>query len=180
GPRSGRTPCRATDQWSRAVQDTSVRRHLRASRSGGRSRPPTQMIGPRRGPVIANIELLLYLNYGSSATIIARVHPFPAEIPAAEARRADVVEVRVARKVAPLFGLASDIEPFRRSWVRDFTALTLAEIGRGAPSPDRSERSQLDNATAGPDATAGLEAQPSDGWRWSGRAVWSPRGGHLP
>src|SRR5690606_15387843 len=96
------------------------------------------------------------------------------------ARRADVVEVRVARKVAPLFGLASDIEPFRRSWVCDFTALTLAEIGRGAPSPDRSERSQLDNATAGPDATAGLEAQPSDGWRWSGRAVWSPRGGHLP
>src|SRR5690606_41816722 len=69
---------------------------------------------------------------------------------------------------------------FRRSWVCDFTALTLAEIGRGAPSPDRSERSQLDNATAGPDATAGLEAQPSDGWRWSGRAVWSPRGGHLP
>lgn len=132
------------------------------------------MIGPRRGPVIANIELLLYLNYGSSATIIARVHPFPAEIPAAEARRADVVEVRVARKVAPLFGLASDIEPFHRSWVCDFTALTLAEIGRGAPSPDRSERSQLDSATARPDA------QPSDGWRWSGRAVWSPRNGHVP
>ena len=102
------------------------------------------------------------------------MHPFPAEIPAAEARRADVVEVRVARKVATLFGLGSDIEPFRRSWVCDFTALTLAEIGRGAPSPDRSERSQLDSAAAGPGA------QPSDGWRWSGRTVWSPRDGHVP
>ncbi|WP_279632718.1 hypothetical protein [Micromonospora antibiotica] len=43
------------------------------------------------------------------------MYAFPAVIPAAEARRADLVEVRVARKVALLFGLGTDVPPFHRS-----------------------------------------------------------------
>lgn len=98
------------------------------------------------------------------------MHVFPAVIPAAETPRADVVEVRVARKVAPLFGLDGDIPPFHRSWVCDYTALSLAEIGRGAPSPERAERSRLE---ADPPHHPTEGEQP--GWAWSGRSVWSPQ-----
>lgn len=103
------------------------------------------------------------------------VHALPAVIPAAETRRADVVEVRVARKVAPLFGLGDDIPPFHRSWVCDYTALSLTEIGRGAPNPDRAERSRLD---ADPPRQHADGAQ--SGWAWSGRSVWAPQQGTLP
>lgn len=103
------------------------------------------------------------------------MHVFPAEIPAAEARRADVVEVRVARKVAPLFGVDGDIPPFHRSWVCDYTTLSLAEVGRGAPGPDRAERSGLDAAS--PSAPAG-DGHPE--WSWAGRAVWAWPQGSLP
>ncbi|MET7426944.1 hypothetical protein [Dactylosporangium sp. NPDC005555] len=104
------------------------------------------------------------------------MHVFPAEIPAAEARRVDVVEVKVARKVAPLFGLGAELDPFRRSWVCDYTALSLAEIGRGAPFPERAVRARWD---ANPPGEAMADA---GGWAWSGRAVWSPPGtpGTLP
>ncbi|KXK58953.1 hypothetical protein AWW66_26915 [Micromonospora rosaria] len=102
------------------------------------------------------------------------MHVFPAEIPAAEARRADVVEVRVARKVAALFGLGSELPPFRRSWVCDFTELSLAEVGRGAPSPDRADRSRLESTPAR--STGGDPPE----WAWSGRAVWAPQQGTLP
>ncbi|WP_230393845.1 hypothetical protein [Plantactinospora alkalitolerans] len=103
------------------------------------------------------------------------MHVFPARIPAAEARRADVVDVRVARKVAPLFGLGGDVPPYHRSWVCDYTALSLAEIGRGAPSPDRAERSRLE---ADPPRHSVDGEQP--GWAWSGRSVWSAQHGSLP
>lgn len=102
------------------------------------------------------------------------MHVFPAGIPAAEVRRSEVVEVRVARKVAPLFGLGDDLPPFHRSWVCDYTALSLAEIGRGAPSPDRAERSRLEAAP--PRRTGDDES----GWAWSGRSVWSPQQSTLP
>ncbi|MEV6801914.1 hypothetical protein AB0M91_26730 [Micromonospora rifamycinica] len=107
------------------------------------------------------------------------MHVFPAEIPAAEARRADVVEVRVARKVAPLFGLDGDIPPFRRSWVCDYTELSLTEIGRGAPSPDRAERSRLD--VTRPDRAPGTSSTDGDEpeWMWAGRAVWFRRQSSL-
>lgn len=101
------------------------------------------------------------------------MHAFPAEIPPAEARRADVVDVRVARKVAPLFGVGEPIPPFHRTWVCDFTSLSLAELGRGAPNPDRAERSRLE---AAPTPTDGVRPE----WVWSGRAVWAPQQGTLP
>lgn len=110
------------------------------------------------------------------------MHALPAEIPDAEVRRADLVEVRLARKVAPLFGLGDDIPPFRHSWVCDFTTLTLAEIGRGAPSPDRAGRSRLE--TALPDSLEAVSPGDAEGgvgpeWAWSGRAVWFRQHGAL-
>lgn len=102
------------------------------------------------------------------------MHVFPARVPAAEVRRADVVETRVARKVAPLFGLGDDLPPFHRSWVCDYTALSLAEIGRGAPHPDRTERSRLDADPPRPPDGAAAD------WAWAGRAVWSPPQGTPP
>ncbi|MFY1637869.1 hypothetical protein ACN27F_32115 [Solwaraspora sp. WMMB335] len=106
------------------------------------------------------------------------MHVFPAEIPAAEARRADVVEVRVARKIASLFGVDGDIPPFHRSWVCDYTALSLAEIGRGAPAPDRAERSSLDAAV--PAAPAAPATDGDRDWSWAGRAVWARSQASLP
>ncbi|MDG4771537.1 hypothetical protein [Solwaraspora sp. WMMD792] len=103
------------------------------------------------------------------------MHVFPAEIPAAEARRADVVEVRVARKVASLFGVDGDLPPFHRSWVCDYTTLSLAEIGRGAPAPDKAQRSGLDAATFAVPATDG-----DRDWSWVGRAVWAGPQAPLP
>lgn len=99
-------------------------------------------------------------NYFSCSTL-CRVHVFPAEVPSPEAPRSDVVEVRVARKVAPLFGVPVDENPFDRTWICDFTTLSLAELGRGAPSPDRAEQARLDG-------TSRLVP-----WDWAGRAVWT-------
>ncbi|WP_320064284.1 hypothetical protein [Micromonospora sp. RTGN7] len=103
------------------------------------------------------------------------MHVFPAQIPAAEARRVDVVEFRVARKVAPLFGVSGGIDPFRRSWVCDYTALSLAEIGRGAPHPSRAERSELEAASP-----AGRPDGVGADWVWAGRGVWSRQQAALP
>ncbi|WBC05334.1 hypothetical protein [Micromonospora sp. WMMA1976] len=103
------------------------------------------------------------------------MHVLPAAIPAAEARRADLVEARLARKVAPLFGLAANLPPFHRSWVCDYTALSLAEIGRGAPSPNRAERSRLEAAS-----TARSDEGDHPGWAWSGRSVWSSQQSGMP
>lgn len=104
------------------------------------------------------------------------MHVFPAWVPDAEVvPRSEVVEVRVARKVAPLFGVGDGVPPFRHSWVCDYTALSLAEIGRGAPSPDRAARSEMGTLTSDP-----VGAGEAAGWAWSGRSVWSAQQGALP
>lgn len=103
------------------------------------------------------------------------MYPFAAEVPAAETSRSDVVEARVARKVAALFGVSGEVEPFRRSWVCDYTSLSLAELSRGAPHPSREERSRLEAVSAR--RMTGVDGA---GWAWTGRAVWSPPVGLLP
>lgn len=102
------------------------------------------------------------------------MHVFPAQVPPPEAPRSDIVEVRLARKVAPLFGVGRDIPPFRRTWVCDYTSLSLAEIGRGAPLPSREERARLESEWCDPPSDQDLQ------WRWSGRAVWSSKQHALP
>jgi hypothetical protein len=86
-----------------------------------------------------------------------------ARVPGVEVPRAEIIPVRVARKIAPLLGVAWEQNPFSRTWVCDYSALTLAEIARGAPLPSRQEQALMD-ATAEPDAT----------WDLCGRAVWTP------
>jgi hypothetical protein len=94
-------------------------------------------------------------------------------VPDAEVARSEVVEVRLARKVGPLFGVPWPHNPFGRTWVCDFSALTLAEIGRGAPYPSRAEQARLDGGIfehGEPPGEGGSRV-----WRWSGRAVWTPQ-----
>jgi hypothetical protein len=95
---------------------------------------------------------------------------FPAEVPPTEVSRSDMVEARVARKVAALFGVPT-AGSFGRSWVCDYAALSLAELGRGAPYPTRDEQARLDGTrpTTGPPE-----------WHWAGRAVWTLRRGPVP
>lgn len=65
----------------------------------------------------------------------------PAHVPSAVARRAELVPARLARNVAPLFGVAWDGNPFGAiTWLCDFNRITLAEIARGAPAATRAER----------------------------------------
>ena len=54
--------------------------------------------------------------------------------------RAEVVAGRLAQNVAPLFGVPWRDQEFNRTWVCEYSALTLAEIARGAPLPLRNER----------------------------------------
>jgi hypothetical protein len=98
------------------------------------------------------------------------MYALPAEIPAAEVARSDLVEARVARKVGPLFGIPSATSPFARSWVCDYATLSLAEIGRGAPYPARDEQSRLDL----------VDPPDGPGWLGAGSAVWTPRRGPTP
>jgi len=67
------------------------------------------------------------------------VHPLPATVPEGEFPRSEIVAVRLARRVAPLFGVPWRHHPHGRTWVCDFSALTLAEISRGAPLPRRED-----------------------------------------
>jgi hypothetical protein len=89
--------------------------------------------------------------------------------------RADVVVARLARKVAPLFGVPWSGNPFDRTWVCDFASLTLAEIGRGAPYPAREEQARLEARPPATDAPG----QPWE-WEWAGRGVWTPKRGPVP
>ncbi|MBI1759062.1 MAG: hypothetical protein HYR62_07540 [Actinobacteria bacterium] len=99
------------------------------------------------------------------------MHVLPAVVPEGESPRSDVVSVRLARKVAVLFGVPWLGGPFDRTWVCDFGALTLAEIARGAPLPSREEQARMDGAAG--------EAPPA-GWRWAGRGVWTPQRSPAP
>lgn len=113
--------------------------------------------------------------------MLGAVHPLTAAIPDTEVRRSEIVAARLARKVAPLFGVIWQQNPFGCTWICDFAALTLAEIARGAPYPPRETQSALD-AAAGrsqPGAPGGDPAEPPP-WSLTGRAVWTPRRGPTP
>jgi hypothetical protein len=97
------------------------------------------------------------------------VHVFPAVVPEGEFSRAEVVPVRLARKVGPLFGVRWEHEPFGRTWVCDFASLTLGEIARGAPMPSKDEQARLDASQPRP-----VGAGATDSWQFVGRGVWTP------
>ncbi|MEU0878660.1 hypothetical protein ABZ345_08695 [Lentzea sp. NPDC005914] len=68
----------------------------------------------------------------------------PAVVPQLVEKRSELVPARLARKVAALFGVPSDENPYGpMTWVCDFTAITVTEIARGAPLPTRAAAAQL-------------------------------------
>lgn len=68
----------------------------------------------------------------------------PAVVPGLIEKRAELVPARFARKVAALFGVPSEANPFRPlTWVCDFTTITVSEIARGAPLPNRAAAARL-------------------------------------
>ncbi|MEJ2855921.1 MULTISPECIES: hypothetical protein [unclassified Saccharothrix] len=68
----------------------------------------------------------------------------PAVVPLVVEKRSELVPARLARKVAPLFGVPSEQNPFRPlTWVCDFTTITASEIARGAPLPTRAAQARL-------------------------------------
>ncbi|NUT90992.1 MAG: hypothetical protein HOY78_03070, partial [Saccharothrix sp.] len=93
----------------------------------------------------------------------------PAVVPQVVEKRSELVPARLARKVAPLFGVPSEQNPFRPlTWVCDFTTITASEIARGAPLPTRA-------------AQARLREQEHDGeWVVHDRAVVPTSGRSLP
>jgi hypothetical protein len=107
------------------------------------------------------------------------VHTLPAVVPEGEFPRAEVVAVRLARKVAPLFGVRWEHNPFARTWVCDYAALTLAEVARGAPMPGKPSRIAISADASGPEAGESA-AEPASGWGWNGRAVWTAPGARAP
>lgn len=97
------------------------------------------------------------------------MYALPARIPDVEVPRSEIIPNRVARKLAPLFGVIWDENPFGRTWVCDYGTVTLAEIIRGAPLPGRAEQAALDAA-----------AERGTTWKHAGRAVWTPRRAPTP
>jgi hypothetical protein len=68
----------------------------------------------------------------------------PAVVPAIPENRAEVVAARLARKIAPLFGVPWPEGPFGgRTWVSDYAKITLSEIARGAPLPTREQAARV-------------------------------------
>jgi hypothetical protein len=68
----------------------------------------------------------------------------PAVVPTTIEKRADRVPARLARNVAPLFGVVSPVNPFgTMTWLCDFNLITISEIARGAPSPTRAQAREL-------------------------------------
>ncbi|WP_156753393.1 hypothetical protein [Actinokineospora pegani] len=67
----------------------------------------------------------------------------PAEIPDIPEVRSEIVPARLARKVAPLFGIPWAEGPFgARTWICDYNKITLSEIARGAPLLGRGRANQ--------------------------------------
>ncbi|WET76198.1 hypothetical protein P3102_18850 [Amycolatopsis sp. QT-25] len=93
----------------------------------------------------------------------------PAVVPQLVEKRSELVPARLARKVAPLFGVPTECNPFHPlTWVCDFSAITVSEIARGAPLPTRA-------------AAARLRDQEREGeWSVHDRAVLPGDGGTLP
>jgi hypothetical protein len=100
------------------------------------------------------------------------VYTLPAKIPEGEFPRSEVVAVRLARKVAPLFGVRWEHNPFDRTWVCDYAALTLSELARGAPLPARPALALVRSGAA----VGGTEP----GWDFNGRAVRTAPGVAAP
>ncbi|GAA3865339.1 hypothetical protein GCM10022243_34400 [Saccharothrix violaceirubra] len=74
----------------------------------------------------------------------------PAVVPTATGKRSDRVPARLARNVAPLFGIASPTNPFApTTWLCDFNLITISEIARGAPLPTRVQARRLREAPPG-------------------------------
>lgn len=74
----------------------------------------------------------------------------PAVVPAIPENRAEVVAARLARKIAPLFGVPWPDGPFEgRTWVSDYAKITLSEIARGAPLPTREQAARVDPGGGG-------------------------------
>jgi hypothetical protein len=84
------------------------------------------------------------------------MHTLPAVVPEGEFPRSEIVPVRLARHVAPLFGVRWAHNPYDRTWVCDFTALTLSEIARGVPLPVGEEVAPPDANQVVPVANATL------------------------
>lgn len=106
------------------------------------------------------------------------MHPLTAALPDVEVPRSDVVAARIARKVAPLFGVVWEQNPFGCTWVCDFGSLTLAEIARGAPYPLRKVQSAMDEEAEREKSSlarngSATMADPDPAWRPAGRAVWT-------
>jgi len=75
----------------------------------------------------------------------------PAVVPDIPESRAEFVPARIARKVAPLFGVAWPGSPFgTRTWVSDYGKITISEIARGAPLPTRSQTRKFPTRTDAP------------------------------
>lgn len=92
----------------------------------------------------------------------------PAVVPPIPEVRAEIVPARLARKVAPLFGIPWPEGPFgARTWVSDYSRITLSEIGRGAPLPTRSQ-------------SVALGELPAQGWRFVDRMAVAAKGVVLP
>lgn len=71
-----------------------------------------------------------------------------AVVPLLTEKRSELVPARLARKVAPLFGVPWERNPFgSTTWLCDFNTITLSEIARGAPSPTRTETARLRGTT---------------------------------
>ncbi|WP_322761936.1 hypothetical protein [Frankia sp. Cr2] len=91
----------------------------------------------------------------------------PAVVPLIPEVRAEIVPARLARKVAPLFGVPWEDGPFGdAAWVSNFVDITLTEIARGAPLPVRSR-------------VAGLTAGRKE-WALVDRIGLPPVAGSLP
>lgn len=116
------------------------------------------------------------------------MHPLTVAMPDVEVPRSDVVAVRIARKMGPLFGVTWEHNLFGETWVCDFGAITLAEIARGAPYPPKETQAAMDadESLAGRAADGGRESdirQPADGmprWHPAGRAIWTANRGPTP
>lgn len=89
----------------------------------------------------------------------------PAEVPAMPETRAEIVPARLARKLAPLFGIPWASGPFgSRTWVCDYNKITLSEIARGAPLPTRG----------------GVRPSPDEGWAIVDRCAITAPSESLP
>ncbi|TDD55582.1 hypothetical protein [Saccharopolyspora elongata] len=92
----------------------------------------------------------------------------PAEVPDIPEARSEIVPARLARKLAPLFGVPWENGPFGpRTWVSDYNKITLSEIARGAPLRARSR------------AAAASAAEPGS-WAIVDRVAVTGPGGSLP